>query len=162
MDRRSARGKHLGDEQPDPRRRLPLQLAEARREAFLTDTVATIAIVDDDHSVRRGLARLLKAAGYRVEAFASARDYLEREGPAPSCLLLDVSMPGQTGLHLYDDLLAKGDGTPVIFITGHADAAAADHAAKAGAYGFLTKPFEESALLSAIERAMANASSPRK
>jgi two-component system response regulator FixJ len=100
----------------------------------------------------------LKAAGYRVEAFASARDFLERKGPPPGCLLLDVSMPGQTGLRLHDDLRARGDDTPVIFITGHADAAAADHAAKAGAYGFLTKPFEESALLSAIERAIGRAS----
>jgi FixJ family two-component response regulator len=104
----------------------------------------------------------LKAAGYRVETFASARDYLEREGPAPSCLLLDVTMPGQTGLRLHDHLLERGDGTPVIFITGHGDAAAAEHAAKAGAYGFLTKPFEESALLSAIERATGRASSPGK
>jgi FixJ family two-component response regulator len=101
----------------------------------------------------------LKAAGFRVEVFASAGDYLERKGPAPSCLLLDVSMPGQTGLRLYDDLLARGDGTPVIFITGHADAAAADRAARAGAYGFLTKPFEESELLAAIERATGRASS---
>jgi len=99
----------------------------------------------------------LRAAGYRVETFASARDFLERKGAAPGCLLLDVSMPGQTGLRLYDDLLARGDGTPVIFITGHADAAAADHAARAGAYGFFTKPFEDSALLDAIERATAHA-----
>jgi two-component system response regulator FixJ len=120
-------------------------------------SVATVAIVDDDHSVRRGLERLLRAAGYRVETFSSARDFLERKGDAPGCLLLDVSMPGQTGLRLYDDLLARGDGTPVIFITGHADAAAADQAARAGAYGFFTKPFEDSALLDAIERAMAKA-----
>jgi two-component system response regulator FixJ len=128
----------------------------------LTGSIATIAIVDDDHSVRRGLERLLKAAGYRVETFGSARDYLERKGPAPSCLLLDVSMPGQTGLRLYDDLLARGDYTPVIFITGHGDAAVADQAVKAGAYGFLTKPFEDSALLHAIERATGKASPSRE
>jgi FixJ family two-component response regulator len=122
-------------------------------------SVATIAIVDDDHSVRRGLERLLRAAGYRVETFGSARDFLERKGSVLSCLLLDVSMPGQTGLRLYDDLLARGDGTPVIFITGHGDAAAADHAARAGAYGFFTKPFEDSELLGAIERATGKASS---
>ena len=104
----------------------------------------------------------MKASGYRVETFASARDYLERKGPPPGCLLLDVSMPGQTGLRLHDDLLARGDATPVIFITGHGDSAAAEHAAKAGAYVFLTKPFEESALLSAIERATGRASPPGK
>ena len=104
----------------------------------------------------------MKAAGYRVEAFVSARDFLERKGTAPSCLLLDVSMPGQSGLRLYDDLLARGDDTPVIFITGHGDAVAGDHVARAGAYGFFTKPFEDSALLDAIERATGKASPPRE
>jgi FixJ family two-component response regulator len=128
----------------------------------LTGKQATIAIVDDDLSVRRGLERLLKAAGYRVEVYVSARDFLDRKSSAPSCILLDVSMPGQTGLRLYEDLLASGDGTPVIFITGHGDVAG--YAEKAGGAAFLTKPFEDSALLRAIEQATAERgpSSPRE
>jgi two-component system response regulator FixJ len=115
-----------------------------------------VAIVDDDVSVRRGLERLLRSAGYRVESFSSARDFLERAGSlAPVCLLLDVSMPGQSGPRLHDDLLARGHDIPVIFITGHGDTAMADHAAKAGVYEFLTKPFEAAVLFRAIERATA-------
>lgn len=122
-------------------------------------TIPTVAIVDDDLSVRRGLERLLRSAGYRVESFASAREFLARPEPAGTCcLVLDVSMPGQSGLHLYDSLLASGLNIPVIFITGHDDLAIAARALKAGAAEFLSKPFEDEELL----RAVAQAASRRK
>jgi len=117
-----------------------------------------VVIVDDDVSVRRGLERLLRSAGYRVESFSSPSDFLARDDSfVPLCLLLDVSMPGQSGPRFHDDLLARGYDIPVIFITGHGDTARADHAAKAGAYDFLTKPFEAGVLFRAIERATAKA-----
>ena len=116
----------------------------------------TVAVVDDDLSVRRGLARLLRSAGYRVETFSSAREFLACAGSRrPDCLLLDVSMPGQSGLQLYDDLVARGQNIPVIFITGHGDAAMAARAMKAGAADFLSKPFDDKVLLRAVEQATA-------
>jgi FixJ family two-component response regulator len=126
----------------------------------MTERLATVAIVDDDRSVRRGLERLLRAVGYRVESFASAAEFLARSGSADlDCLVLDVSLPGQTGLHLHDALLADGQHIPVIFITGHGDAAMAARAMKAGAADFLSKPFEDKVLLRAIEQAIAKAKS---
>jgi FixJ family two-component response regulator len=114
----------------------------------------TVAVVDDDLSVRRGLERLLRSAGYRAETFSSAREFLARAGSwRPGCLLLDVSMPGQTGMHLHEELVASGQDIPVIFITGHGDAAMAARAMEAGAAGFLSKPFDDEALLRAIEQA---------
>jgi FixJ family two-component response regulator len=122
----------------------------------MTERVSTVAIVDDDLSVRRGLERLLRSAGYRVESFASAREFLARSGSAGlDCLVLDVSLPGQTGLDLHEALLAKDQHVPVIFITGHGDAATAARAMKAGAADFLSKPFEGEVLLRAIEKAIA-------
>jgi len=113
----------------------------------------TVAVVDDDLSVRRGLERLLRSAGYRVETFSSAREFLARNGAAPpACLVLDVSMPGQTGLQLHDALTAAGGDIPVIFITGHGDVAMAARAMKAGAAAFLSKPFDEEVLLRAVEQ----------
>jgi FixJ family two-component response regulator len=115
---------------------------------------AIVAIVDDDLSVRRGLERLLRSAGYRVEAFASAREFFARAGSLRlGCLVLDVSMPGQSGLHLHDALVAGGYQIPVIFITGHGDVATAARAMKAGAAEFLSKPFDDQVLLRAVEQA---------
>lgn len=116
---------------------------------------ALVFVVDDDPSVRRGLDRLLRAAGHRVEAFGSAREFLERaEHEGPRCLVLDVRMPGQGGLELYEHLVATGRDIPVIFITGHADVPMAVRAMKAGAVDFLSKPFEDSELLGAAAQAL--------
>jgi FixJ family two-component response regulator len=119
---------------------------------------ATVAIVEDDLSVRRGLDRFLRSAGYTVEAFSSAAGFLAR-GPAadPECLVLDVSMPEQSGLNLLAELRAAGRDIPVIFITGQGDTATAERAMKTGAYEFLTKPFDGELLLAAIQRATAKA-----
>ena len=124
---------------------------------------ALVSVVDDDPSVRRSLARLVKGAGYRVEAFASAQEFLARppdEGPA--CLLLDVRMPGLTGLDLQETLAIATHWTSIIFITGYRDVRASVKAMKAGAVDFLTKPVDDQELLGAIERAVARASAARR
>jgi len=121
----------------------------------MSDPEATVFVVDDDPSVRRGLERLLRTAGHRVESFASAREFLERPEPdGPRCLVLDVRMPGQSGLDLHDRLVASGRDIPVIFITGHADVPMAVRAMKAGAVDFLSKPFDDAELLGAARQAL--------
>ena len=123
---------------------------------------ALVSVVDDDPSVRRSLARLVKGAGYRVEAFASAHEFLARppeEGPA--CLLLDVRMPGLTGLDLQEALAIAAHSTSIVFITGYRDVRASVKAMKGGAVDFLTKPVNDEELLGAIERAVARASAAR-
>ena len=123
---------------------------------------ALVSVVDDDPSVRRSLARLVKGAGYRVEAYASAHEFLARppeEGPA--CLLLDVRMPGLTGLDLQETLAIAAHSTSIIFITGYRDVRASVKAMKAGAVDFLTKPVDDQELLGAIERAVARAGAAR-
>ena len=124
---------------------------------------ALVSVVDDDPSVRRSLARLVKGAGYRVEAYASAHEFLARppeEGPA--CLLLDVRMPGLTGLDLQETLAITAHSTSIVFITGYRDVRASVRAMKAGAVDFLTKPVDDQELLGAIERAVARASAARR
>ena len=121
----------------------------------MSEPEATVFVVDDDPSVRRGLERLLRTAGHRVESFASAREFLERpDHDGPRCLVLDVRMPGQSGLDLHDRLVASGRDIPVIFITGHADVPMAVRAMKAGAVDFLSKPFDDSELLGATRQAL--------
>ena len=124
---------------------------------------ALVSVVDDDPSVRRSIARLVKSAGYRVEAYASANEYLARppeEGPA--CLLLDVRMPGLTGLDLQETLAIAAHSTSIVFITGYRDVRASVKAMKAGAVDFLTKPVDDEELLGAIGRAVARASAARR
>ena len=116
---------------------------------------ATIFVVDDDPSIRRSLERLLRAAGHSVETFVSARQFLERaDFKAPDCLVLDIRMPGQSGLDLHHVLETAGHCIPVVFITGHADAALVQQALEAGAAGLLAKPFDGQELLDAIVRAL--------
>ena len=121
----------------------------------MTESQTTVVVVDDDASVRRGLERLLGCAGYNVESFASARDFLARgDYDRPGCLVLDVRMPGQSGLDLQRVLVESHHDIPIIFITGHGDIPMAVRAMKAGAVDFLPKPFDAQALLDAIERAL--------
>jgi len=116
---------------------------------------ASVFVVDDDVSVRKSLTRLIALAGYTVEAFASAREFLEAaRGPGPCCLILDVRMPGITGLDLQKTLAQAVHRIPVVFITGHGDIAMGVEAMKAGAIDFLTKPFAAKDLLDAIRRAL--------
>jgi FixJ family two-component response regulator len=115
-----------------------------------------IFVVDDDPSVRKSLTRVMTSAGYGVEAFDSARDFLEREPfVGPSCLILDVRMPGLTGLDLQETLAGKSRRMPIVFITGHGDISMSVKAMKGGAADFLTKPFDVENLLDAVQRALA-------
>jgi len=119
------------------------------------DKAARIFIIDDDRSVRTSLARLLGAAGYTTEVFASAEEYLARapfDGVA--CLILDVRMPGSSGLELQDTLNELGSDLPILFLTGHGDIPMSVKAIRGGAVNFLTKPVREAVLLSAVGRAL--------
>ena len=116
---------------------------------------ATVCVVDDDHSVRRSLTRLLRSAGYQAEGYASAADFLAhvpRDGPA--CVLIDVRMPDMSGFDLFRQLQEQSPALPAVFITGHGDTAMADRAITAGASDFLVKPIDEPLLLAAVERAL--------
>jgi FixJ family two-component response regulator len=116
---------------------------------------ATVYVVDDDVSVRRGLERLLRSAGHRVVTFGSAREFLEHgDVVRPSCLVLDIRMPGQNGLDLHETLVASGRDIPVVFITGNGDIPMAVRAMKAGAVDFLAKPFDDKELLDAVHQAI--------
>ena len=121
-----------------------------------TGTVTTVFVVDDDDGVRTSLGILLDSAGYRAVPFSSAADFLAQYDPVrPGCLLLDMRMPGMTGMELIQELARRGSFLPVIFITGHGDVPMAVEAMKAGAFDFLQKPFSPRDLLERIERALA-------
>jgi FixJ family two-component response regulator len=117
-----------------------------------------VFVVDDDPSVRKSLARLVGTAEYKVETFASAREFLARPLPeGPCCLVLDVRMPGLTGLALQEALATAGHQLSIVFITGYGDVPTTVKAMKGGALDVLTKPVNDRALLGAIERAMTRA-----
>ena len=114
-----------------------------------------VFVVDDDISVRESLELLIHTEGWRPETFASAQEFLDRPRIfAPSCLVLDVSLPGLNGLELQKRVAVERSDMPIIFITGHGDVAMTVQAMKAGAVEFLTKPFGDSALLSAIRQSL--------
>ena len=115
----------------------------------------TVFVVDDDPSVRRSVVRLLESAGLRVEGFPSGEAFLERETPrGPACVVLDVRMSGMSGLELQRRLHATGRPMAIVFITGHGDVPMSVAAMKGGAVDFLVKPFDDEALLVAIDRAI--------
>ena len=115
-----------------------------------------IAVVDDDLSVREGLESLIRsAAGCRVETFASAQEFLARPNTeAPNCLILDLQLPGLSGLDLQKRMAEVGPEIPIVFLTGHGNIPASVRAMKAGAVEFLTKPFDDEELLHAIQEAI--------
>jgi FixJ family two-component response regulator len=116
---------------------------------------AIVFVVDDDPSVRKSLTRVLASAGYAVEAFASAREFLARPPhPGPCCLVLDVRMPGLTGIQLQEMLAVTGRRMSIVFVTGHADVPTSVKAMKAGAVDLLTKPVDVEDLIPAIQRAL--------
>ena len=117
-----------------------------------------VCVVDDDQSVRRGLRRLFNSAGYHAEMFASAEEYLAWGTSAgPICLVLDVRMPGLSGLDLQQALLSRGAWEQIVFVTGHADPSTCTQALKDGAVDFLLKPFDDEELIAAVRRAFARA-----
>jgi FixJ family two-component response regulator len=114
-----------------------------------------ISIVDDDESVRKALQRLIKSVGLKVEAFASAEDFLSRANPyEAACLVLDLQLPGMNGLELQAELRAANCRIPIVFISAHGDGQARAQALAAGAIDFLQKPFGEKALFGAIDSAL--------
>ena len=118
-------------------------------------TPRTVCIVEDDESVRRALRRLAYAAGLAVEAFASAEEFLQAgERVAPACLILDLHLPGLSGLELQERLKADGRSVPIVFITAYGNKEVRARALEAGAVAFLEKPFGERSLLDAVERAV--------
>jgi FixJ family two-component response regulator len=114
-----------------------------------------VFVVDDDISVRESLESLIRCEGWEPETFASAHDFLARPRVlTPSCLILDVSLPGLSGLDLQKSIASDRKDMPIIFITGHGDVPMTVRAMKAGAVEFLTKPFGDEALLSAIKHSI--------
>jgi FixJ family two-component response regulator len=114
-----------------------------------------IAVVDDDPSVRRGLERLIRSVGWKAESFESAQAFLEHPPTEPpSCVVLDLQLPGLSGLDLQKRMAEAGLYTPIVFLTGHGSIPATVQAMKAGAIEFLTKPVDEQDLLKAIEEAI--------
>jgi FixJ family two-component response regulator len=122
----------------------------------MTDPSSVVLVIDDDPSVRKALGRLLRSAGLRVELFESAEEFLAYPLPdVPACAVLDVRMPGLDGLELQRRLADSDAGLPIVFITGHGDIPMTVRAMKAGAVDFLSKPFDDQALLSAVRQAIA-------
>ncbi len=121
----------------------------------MTEPAPTVVVVDDDAAVREALQNLLNSAGLKVQLFGSVQEFLIGKRPnGPSCLVLDVRLPGQSGLDLQDELARANIHLPVIFITGHGDIPMSVRAMKAGAVEFLTKPFRDQELLDAIQLAL--------
>jgi RNA polymerase sigma factor (sigma-70 family) len=114
-----------------------------------------VFVIDDDPSMRGAIKRLLEAMGFRVETFGSGQDFLKTELPdAPACVIMDVRLPGSSGLDLQREMTERGINIPIIFITGHGDIPMSVQAMKAGAVEFLTKPFRDQDLLDAISQAI--------
>ena len=122
-----------------------------------------VFVIDDDRMIREGLQSLIRSVGLRVETFSSAQDFLLAKRPdAPACLVLDVRMPGLSGLDLQLNLAEAGIHIPIIFITGHGDIPMSVRAMKEGAHEFLTKPVRGQDLLDAIQKAIASDRGLRK
>ena len=116
---------------------------------------ATVFIIDDDAGMRESIKDLVESVGLQAESFAAAQEFLGSERPrGPSCLVLDVRLPGISGLDLQQELRRAGVRIPIIFITGHADIPMTVKAMKSGAVEFLTKPFRDQDLLDVIQRAL--------
>ena len=123
--------------------------------SLMTAFKPTVFIIDDDASIRKSLSRLLRSAGHTTETFASAEEFLGREHyNGIGCLLLDVQMPGLSGMDLQEELSKADYHMPIIFITGHGDIPMSVEAMKKGAVDFLIKPFDDRKLLQAVESAI--------
>ena len=126
-------------------------------------TNSLVFAIDDDASVRKGLKRLLRSAGYKSEIFESASDFLERDQHAgPACVILDVRMPVLNGMDLQETLIQRRRDEQLVFITGHGDISMCAQAMKAGAVDFLPKPFRADELLQCVERALIRSTEQRR
>jgi len=116
---------------------------------------STVLVVDDDTSMREALSDLFQSVGLRVEVFASTQEFIKNKRPeGPTCLVLDVRLPGKSGLDFQQELNAANINLPIVFLTGHGDIPMSVRAMKAGAVEFLTKPFREQDLLDAVQTAL--------
>ena len=121
----------------------------------MADSASIVFVVDDDPSVRRAIKRLIESVGLAVELFGSAKEFLSSPHPeVPSCIILDVRLPGMSGLDLQRTLAATGAHIPIVFITSHGDIPMTVRAMKAGAIEFLPKPFRDQDLLDSVQRAL--------
>ena len=121
----------------------------------MNDTAPTVFVIDDEESVRKALGRLLRACGYNVAAFGSAREFLHQCQPAnPGCLVLDVGMPEMSGVELHQILVARKSAWPTIFLTGQEDTPMSVKAKNQRSAGFFTKPIDCETLLGAVEKAI--------
>ena len=124
---------------------------------------AMVFVIDDDESLRKSLKRLLDAANYKTELFKSASEFLSRSAhPRPSCIIIDVRMPGPTGIDLQKTLIESGREEQLIFITAHGDIPMCAQAMKAGAVDFLPKPFKPKQLLESVERALSRSAEQQR
>jgi FixJ family two-component response regulator len=130
---------------------------------MMTPPNSLVFAIDDDASVRKGLSRLLRSAGYKSEIFESASDFLARPSHSgPSCVIVDVQMPGINGMDLQEALIQRRREEELIFITGHGDIPMCAQAMKAGAFDFLPKPFRANQLLRCVERALVRSGEQRQ
>jgi FixJ family two-component response regulator len=121
----------------------------------MRQSAPAIAVIDDDASVRRALGRLLRSAGFAVETFATARDFLDTDHWAQTaCLVLDIHLPGMSGFELQEHLAVSGAFIPIVFITAHDDASTHERVSRVRPFGFLRKPFDQDILIEAIVRAI--------
>jgi DNA-binding NtrC family response regulator len=128
----------------------------------MRETSSAVYVVDDDVSIRESLASLLRSAGVAAKTFASAQEFLAScRTELPSCLVLDVRLPGPSGLDLQQELARMNIQVPIIFLTGYADVPTSVRAMKSGALEFLTKPFDDEALLAAVQQGIARSRAPR-
>ena len=117
-----------------------------------------ISIIDDDELVREAVHDLIRSLGYDAKAFASAEDYLQSDSlGTSSCLVTDLQMPGMSGAELQDRLIAKGDPTPIIFMTAYFDEKVCNRVLKAGGRGFFKKPLDQTAFVQCLEQALRTA-----
>jgi FixJ family two-component response regulator len=121
----------------------------------MSEAAGVVFVVDDDASVRRAIQRLVESVGLRAELFGSVQEFLHsQDRDSANCLVLDIRLPGMSGLEFQRELAAAGINTPIVFITGHADIPMTVRAMKGGAVEFLTKPFRDQDLLDAIQKAL--------
>jgi RNA polymerase sigma factor (sigma-70 family) len=121
----------------------------------MTEKIPVVNIVDDDAGVRTSIGMLLKSVGIPSSIYASAREFLDaHDASRPGCLVLDIRMPGMSGLDLQQELNARGVSLPLIFITGHGDVPMAVEAMRSGAFDFLQKPFRDQELIDRVQRAL--------
>lgn len=128
----------------------------------MADDEYRVFIIDDDSSVRTGLSRLLRSAGYSTEVFATAAEYLQREEyDGTACLILDVMMPGVTGPMLQKQLIERGDDFPIIFLTAHGSLASCVQVIKRGGANYFQKPVDDAVLVEAVDKALTRHRSTR-